>query len=171
MRLDNLSENEHLEIKERCNINVVTTICAFLNTNGGVLIIGYSERLQKIVGLKHSDEELFSKAISLIRPDPEQYIKVTREEYQGENYLQVTIHRSSDLHYVVGYRGNLPIYYFRHNSSDIKMDYERALYHHGIVGSNLPFVKEHEPSDNKERFLFRKKLIDSSMLNSKYFEH
>ena len=61
-------ENDHLEIKERItNVEIAAKyIVSFANTNGGRLIVGYSERTKSIIGVTPKDRILIDKAIKSI---------------------------------------------------------------------------------------------------------
>ena len=61
-------ENDQLEFKERItNADIAAKyIVSFANTNGGRLIVGYSERTKSIIGVTPKDRTLIDKAIKSI---------------------------------------------------------------------------------------------------------
>lgn len=68
MNILSAGENDQLEFKERiANAEIVAKhIVSFANTNGGRLIVGYSERTKSIIGVTQKDRVLIDKAIKLI---------------------------------------------------------------------------------------------------------
>ena len=61
-------ENDQLEFKEHItNVEIAAKyIVSFANTNGGRLIVGYSERTKSIIGITPKDRMLIDKAIESI---------------------------------------------------------------------------------------------------------
>jgi len=64
-------ENDQLEFKERItNADIAAKyIVSFANTNGGRLIVGYSERTKSIIGSTPKDRMLIDKAIKSVMTD------------------------------------------------------------------------------------------------------
>lgn len=151
----NLKENQNLELKERFSIHIVSTICAFLNTTGGKILIGYSARERRIVGhYKDGIHEIY-QTMSMIYPNPNDYIEIQQKEDGGIPYYEVNVQRSQSLHYVEGYQGCNPTYYVRKKELNIKLSREKAQYYRNAVVSELPFIKNYEPSESALRKTFQ----------------
>jgi len=88
-------EGEHLEFKRTAESAVGKTICAFLNTAGGQLIIGVDDK-GNIVGCELDAQDKISNFLSVIAPRP----KIAMDKLNIEKRLVVviTVPKSDRLH-------------------------------------------------------------------------
>ncbi len=88
-------EGEHLEFKRTAESAVGKTICAFLNTAGGQLIIGVDNK-ENIVGCELDAQDKISNFLSVIAPRP----KITLEKLTIEKrqIIIITVPKSDKLH-------------------------------------------------------------------------
>lgn len=95
MELIRKGEGEHLEFKRIAESAVGKTICAFLNTAGGQLIIGVDDK-GNIIGCEHNAQDKILDFLSVIVPRP----KVTIEKLSVEKrqIILITVPKSSRLH-------------------------------------------------------------------------
>ena len=106
-------EDINIEFKAKFELNsILKTICAFLNSDGGWILIGYSNK--KVIGVSENIQEIIDKIENLtfnkIVPQPLVYID--NEIYQGENVILINVLKGSRQPYT--YNGE---YYIRTGSS------------------------------------------------------
>jgi len=110
-------ETKNLEFKERFSDEVLKTLCAFANTEGGQVIIGVQDD-GKVKGIEIDDKEfqqITEKIITNlgIRPD------IEIKEEQGKKILVIRVSRSK---IPVSYKGR---YYERVGNTTREMSFER----------------------------------------------
>jgi len=89
-------EDVNIEFKSKFELsNILKTICAFLNTDGGWVLVGYSNK--KIFGIPSNVEELISEleesVLNIILPQPLVYIN--EEEYKGKKLILINVLKGS----------------------------------------------------------------------------
>ncbi|MBI2079183.1 putative DNA binding domain-containing protein [Candidatus Micrarchaeota archaeon] len=88
-------EGEHLEFKRTAESAVGKTICAFLNTAGGQLIIGVDNK-GNIVGCELDAQDKISNFLSVIAPRPK--ITVEKLIIEKRQVVILTVPKSDRLH-------------------------------------------------------------------------
>jgi ATP-dependent DNA helicase RecG len=109
-------EDVNIEFKSKFDIQLtLQTVCAFLNGEGGWVLIGYANK--KAIGIadyiEEKLEELEAAVLNNIMPQPLVYIN--EESYQGKKLILVNVHKGSNQPY--SYDGE---YYIRMGSSTKK---------------------------------------------------
>ncbi len=113
---ENYREGTNLEFKQSYTSNVAKTACAFLNTEGGWIILGVGEENEKITSYYGIDEnflDTFRRSFTLLDPyydwDPDIYSKAI--PLKGGNFIYVLkIPKSKNSHMRNG------VYYYRFGS-------------------------------------------------------
>lgn len=108
-------ENINIEYESKFDIQkILKTVCAFLNSEGGWVLIGYSGK--KVIRLEDIDEKLKRLEIAVLNEImPQPLVYITEEIFQGEKLILLNIHKGSNSPY--SYYGE---YYIRIGSSTRK---------------------------------------------------
>jgi len=109
-------EDINIEFKANYNLDSITkSICAFLNADGGWILIGYHKKnILGVIGDIHNlVEEIELSAINNIEPQP--FIYIDSEVLKGKDLIYVNVLKGSRQPY--SYNGE---YYIRSAGSTIK---------------------------------------------------
>jgi len=87
-------EGERVEFKEKPD-GIGKTLVAFLNTNGGILLVGISDR-GEIIGIKKKEIEKIERIISAIRPSPK--VKMEKVRINKKLIVVLKVKKSEKLH-------------------------------------------------------------------------
>jgi len=95
-RLFREKEGVNIEFKEKFELNkILRTICAFLNSEGGWILIGYYKN--KVVGVSENINQIISEleynVATNITPQPLVYI--TKETYKGKELILINVIKGS----------------------------------------------------------------------------
>jgi ATP-dependent DNA helicase RecG len=88
-----LQESQTVEFKESWQDEYLKTVCAFANTEGGVLYIGVNDK-REVVGVNNIQklmEDLPNKVMNTFVVA----VDVTAEEENGKQFVKMTVHKSS----------------------------------------------------------------------------
>jgi len=88
-------ESEHLEFKRTAESAVGKTICAFLNTAGGQIIVGVDNE-GNIVGCEQGAHDKISNFLSVIVPRPK--IRIEKITIEKHLLLIINVPKSDRLH-------------------------------------------------------------------------
>jgi ATP-dependent DNA helicase RecG len=88
-------ESENLEFKLKVDEDLGKTICAFANTEGGILLLGIDDR-GRIVGCKREDEEKIINIASNCQPAIR--LKISRIAVKNKLVLKVAIQKTKEIH-------------------------------------------------------------------------
>lgn len=91
-------EGERVEFKTSGS-NLSHDICAFLNSNGGLILVGVDDKAN-IIGAKLSDQQKISDSLEGIEPLPE--VKINKTKISDKWLLIVEVEKSDKLHSVGG---------------------------------------------------------------------
>ena len=113
-------ENNKVEFKEAKNSfpdSAFETICAFLNTDGGYLLLGVDDNA-KITGINHDKiEQIKEKFVTSINNqniiNPPVYLKINDIKIDGKTIIYIEVPIGSNVH---RYKGKI---YKRNNESDV----------------------------------------------------
>lgn len=88
-------EGEKIEFKTNADTSVGKVVCAFLNTDGGKVVIGVADN-GRIVGCAKDTEEKIANLISAIYPRPS--VKIEKLEVEKKKVITIFAHQSDKLH-------------------------------------------------------------------------
>ena len=152
---------EHIEaIQKRLHFNILQTIYAFANTNGGELYIGIKDKEQTVEGLDNSDKERVEGILKKIG----QEIKIEKKEFPLENgrfVIKITVDRLKQMNKPLFLDG---ILYVRENDKTVKATFfnkhfllykKEQLYMCYIEGikSNLKQLRQQRDSFELNQFM------------------
>jgi len=85
-------ESSRVEFKSNFNSDVVETICAFSNANGGNIFIGINNN-QKIIGVQNLHHELVKDWINTIKTNtlPQLYPDIVIHAVQGKQIAEIIV--------------------------------------------------------------------------------
>lgn len=108
-------EDVNIEFKSKFELrSIIETICAFLNTDGGWILIGYSSK--KVIGISGNIKELISELEESVLNNisPQALVYISEEYYQEKELILINVLKGSRQPYSLD--GN---YYIRRASSTI----------------------------------------------------
>lgn len=170
-----MKENYQLEFKSEYTEDIKKSVVAFLNSEGGTILVGLSND-GTVTGLADTDDVMKRLSLSIrnsIRPDCSQFISMRAEEVEGKEIVRLNIVPGIRKPYYLGEKGMKPKgVYVRVGTTSVPADEEliRSLikdsdkdsYETSVsVIQNLTFEtaekffeeKEISFSDNKKRTL------------------
>lgn len=157
-----MQESQHIELKRQWKDEYLKWICAFANSNGGTLMIGYNDQ-GKLVGVQHVDkllEDIPNKVRDVLGIIVEVNL-VTQQQLQ-------TLHIITEVYpYPVSYKGE---YHYRNDST--KQELKGAaldkflMRKHGITWDSVP-VPHVQINDLESKALveFRRQAIRKQRLS------
>lgn len=125
-----------LELKKSYSVRIVTDVAAFLNTEGGTIIVGIDNN--SFIGVE-KDEVIIKKATTdiekAISPDPLSYVTIKPFSIgEDKHIIIIDVEKSNNLHYIAN--NDTKRYYFRRSSDNVGYDEKEALIktykNHGI---------------------------------------
>lgn len=158
-------EDKNTEYKTRYShkfTNIPNIICAFLNTDGGKIYVGYNDNGENI-GVDEPDSVLRNINIDIQRYFPQwmSYIKSNVLTDGEKKCVVINVRKIEKEQYGYAYLNvnGQKVYYFRVGDRTIKTDEEHAPYWEVVGKYDLPIHDDYEPSDanKKEKFVQLKK--------------
>jgi len=138
-----MMESQTLEYKREYNQKAKNTLLAFLNTDGGTLLIGVDDD-GSIYGINDSIDEELRKIVQGFRdsvtPDPSGYFNAVCEEREGKKIIVVTVEPGSTMPYCYAKYGLTPQgVYVRVGSNTVTASREhiRQMIHDNGPGSYI----------------------------------
>lgn len=172
-------ENEEVEFKESFHSSqeIAKTLCAFANTNGGLLLLGIKAD-KSIVGLKGDPDSLqqkISAVIQTIHPTPSSSIKLNKIE--GKNIISVLIQKT-DVDNFYSFQGSI---YVRLGSTIKRLEAPEMMeflqskkilcFDETISNANIEDIKKENVEDylkiRKQEGFLKNKSLREFLLNSK----
>ncbi len=157
-------ENTNTEYKLKFSTQIIRDICAFLNTDGGNIYIGWNDK-GEIKGI--DNPEIISNKLKSISKnyfgDCLDYIKIDIfSQDNDKKYVRINIIKkgSEEKGFISIYNkknGNYE-YFFRIKNKNIISDKEHAPYWEFVGMYDLPIVKDYEPYKDKKDFNTLKKI-------------
>jgi|SRR5690554_151959 len=146
-------ENKNRELKREYTNNILKTISAFANYEGGVIIVGFDEVNNQIVGVENYVNvklNIENTINDTITPRPRYEINVLLEE--GKYMLEIVVHPGKNKPYL--YRG---VAYQRNDTSTVPVD-QMSLVELSLRGRNFSY-DQLESEEQKLNFnILEKKL-------------
>lgn len=148
-----LNEDLHTEFKSCLKKThfeqIMMTICAFLNTDGGKIYLGIRDG-GHIIGIEKPQEtidEFNSLLLIEFIEEVRNHISISIDKYEYKTIIIISVNRAFPkyLTSVYGY------YYFRVGDRNVKMDFDQANYLQRVAIYDLPKYKEQLPSDSESR--------------------
>lgn len=99
------AETEKTELKQKYADSVVKEIVAFLNTDGGTVLIGVNDD-GTVCGVSDLDEVLKRIADiieSQILPDPRQFVELGTKFVEQKHVVEIKVGKGEDLYYIKKY--------------------------------------------------------------------
>jgi ATP-dependent DNA helicase RecG len=159
--LEYIVENQNTEWKQEWNESCLKTICAFANTQGGILEIGKSDS-GEVIGLKGT-MKLLVDIPNIIKNLLGIIVEVDSIQIENKSIIQVKVPKYSNP---ISYHGK---FYFRSGSTTQELggatlsDFLTGLHEKKWDGITEPRVKFSD-LDGRALKVFRKKAIESSRL-------
>lgn len=155
-------ENKNLEYKLKYSKYALTSICAFLNSDGGKILIGFNDT-GELVGIEKPND------INVrITKDIDRFFSKFTDKINiriNQSFIEITVEKSDKEHgyaYLSDSNGN-KFFYFRIGEKNIKTDEEHAPYWETVSLYDLPVFKEYAPSDNKKKIPYKQLLSDKNV--------
>lgn len=101
----NKYETEVIEYKLKLNDSFEKELVAFLNTNGGKVLIGINNN-GEVCGVENLDYTMKSISdiiVNGILPNPQEYVKVSAKYIEGKMIVEVDIQKGKELYYIRKY--------------------------------------------------------------------
>lgn len=105
-----MTENYQLEFKREYTEDIKKSVVAFLNSEGGTILVGVSND-GKVAGLKDTDDVMKRLSLSIrnsIRPDCSQFISMRAEELEGKYIVRLNVVPGIRKPYYLGEKGMKP---------------------------------------------------------------
>ena len=154
---EGIHESQDLELKSRYSFQIVNTICAFLNTNRGEIIVGYDET-KGWVGVNDTD-----KVAERIRRDVENFIvpqyakklvHIWKSHAGDKEIITVKVdHAPGEFFFLE--RSGVRTCFVRIGDRTLRTSSEQVKKIYNKEVNNLSISAPYEPSDAKERLEFR----------------
>ncbi len=128
------TENKHYEIKKQYTDNLLKSISAFSNYDGGKILIGIDENSNKVVGVSdyiNTKLKIENKINDTISPRPKYEINVLH--YENDYLLEIVVHSGLNTPYL--YKG---VAFQRHDTSTVPVD-QMALIELSLKGKNISY--------------------------------
>lgn len=154
-------EDKHTEYKIGFTPSIIKTICAFLNTDGGKIYIGFDD-YGKIKGVDNP-ELIVNRINAILEKESIRYLNhiniyISKSENNIE-YITVDVKKkgseATDFVSILNKKENRREYYFRVNDKNIKTDEGHSSYWETVGIYDLPIFSDYEPSDNKRKNEFQ----------------
>lgn len=117
-----LSENTTQEFKQEYTPEIIKSVVAFANTNGGTLYIGIADD-GRAVGVQNVDGTLLKVSNSIrdvIKPDVTLFVDYQTEEIDGKIVIKIIVHKGTASPYYIASKGMRPEGVFiRHGASSV----------------------------------------------------
>ena len=133
-------ENETVEFMQPVSPLLARTVVAFANTKGGIVVIGYDERNNTVVGVQPPIE-------GEVRNILKAYLHLCDIYFVEYEQKQVLIIEVSEANYTVSLKGKI---YYREGKSDKSIDLDDTEKLMGIVRSSIKGLTLSELSDQTE---------------------
>lgn len=173
--------------KPKENRNILNTISAFLNTQGGTIVIGVTDRKRKIVGVSDNIEEvrkikgdIETTILNCITPETWQSFVTLDTEKCGDKFLiSIKVHKDNTKMYLSKQDNGLPLPYQRKKDKTVVMDSEwQQIKRSEMNNINYKtwdsFKTEFKYNENDfvtlKRFLSNKKQDRTINFNNKFFQ-
>lgn len=125
-----MKEDNHTEFKAIYTKQIIQTIIAFANTNGGSIYIGVDDN-GNAIGLKEPDQtmtQLTNAIRDSIRPDVTLFTDESFLDIEGKTTITVRVERGSSVPYYIAGKGLRPSgVYVRQGASSVPASEERIL--------------------------------------------
>ncbi len=159
-------ENKNLEYKLKYSKHILNSICAFLNSDGGRILIGFSDS-GGFVGIKNPNiiNDRIAKDIESFFRNFADKISTQINSRNNQSYIEINVEKSNEEQgyaYVIDKDRNKD-FYFRIGEKNIKTDEEHAPYWETVSLYDLPVFKEYAPSENKKKMPYKKLLSDKNV--------
>lgn len=150
-----MKEDLHTEYKLRFSHHIAKTICAFLNTDGGNIYVGYDDN-GELIGLEqvYSTFSAIDKLIITHFPNHIQYIVVQLFENNNKRYIVIQVRKSNDESpkaFITNHATKEKEFYIRQGditrkaTEGFETEIERA------EKTNFPILKHFDPSHNVDK--------------------
>lgn len=154
-------ETKNLEYKLRYSIYTLKSICAFLNSDGGKILIGYND-IGELIGIENPNaiNNRIAKDIESSLNKFTDKISTRINNRNNQSYIEINVEKSNEEQgyaYLIDKNGNKE-FYFRIGEKNIKTDEEHAPYWETVSLYDLPVFKEYAPSENKKKIPYKKLL-------------
>ena len=119
-------ETDHIEFKRKYTNSIAFVVCAFLNTDGGTIVIGIDER-EGIVGVKNAKNtvpEIQRLLNRVIEPSVDNLVEISVLPLNGPEIIIVKVKKSDQLHST--FIRDTKKYYFRHGDRNIGFEEKDA---------------------------------------------
>lgn len=146
-------ENKNLELKKEYTDNLLKSISAFSNYDGGIIIIGVDESNKQVVGVSdyiNTKMKIENKINDTITPRPRYDINVILKNNQY--ILEVIVYAGINTPYL--YKG---IAYQRHDTSTLPVDQE-SLIELSLKGKNITYDQLEVDENNLTFNVLEKKI-------------
>lgn len=154
-----LKESVSAEYRAKYSPRIGNTICAFLNTIGGTIVLGIDER-----GTVSQSNEIvvyeISSILNRISPDPQKYVEIKKDNVLGKECIVISVTRPINSDELYSLYGTI---YYRRGANNHIIDIEKGgldfLQNNRRKANNLPVLEEYSPSDTdkSENFDVEKK--------------
>lgn len=156
-------ENKHLvEYKLKYSRYTLISICAFLNSDGGKILIGFNDS-GELVGIANPNDinVLITKDINRFFPKFTDNINIRI----NQSFIEITVGKSDKEQgyaYLSDRNGNKG-FYFRIGEKNIKTDEEHAPYWEIVSLYDLPIFKKYLPSNNEQKKQYERLLKEKGL--------
>lgn len=150
-----IMEDKYTEYKLKYSPQIGILICAFLNTDGGKIFIGYNEQgdfvgISNVLEVENQIKNIIEKQFLKFK----NHIKVEQHVKDGHSSIIVIISKANnekDGFAFITSKTNEKNYYFRVGQRNIKTDKEHAPYWEIIGIYDFPVYKDYTPSDKEKK--------------------
>lgn len=149
-----LKESVSAEYRAKYSPRIGNTICAFLNTIGGTIVLGIDERGRVSQPNEMNIHEIHV-LLDRISPAPHEYVEIKKEYVLGKECIIISVTRPINSNVFYSLNG---IFYYRIGASNHIIDKEERdfLQNNRRKVNNLPVLEEYSPSDTDKGKNFNK---------------
>lgn len=149
-----LKESVSAEYRTKYSPRIGNTICAFLNTIGGTIVLGIDERGRVSQPNEMNIHEIHV-LLDRISPAPHEYVEIKKEYVLGKECIIISVTRPINSNVFYSLNG---IFYYRIGASNHIIDKEERdfLQNNRRKVNNLPVLEEYSPSDTDKGENFNK---------------
>lgn len=159
-------ENKHLEYKSKYSRYTLISICAFLNSDGGKILVGFNDSGEPI-GIENPNviNVRITKDIECFFKKFTDKISTRICSINNQSTIEINVEKSNEEQgyaYIVDKNGNKD-FYFRIGEKNIKTDEEHAPYWEIVSLYDLPIFKRYLPSDNEKKKQYERLLKEKDV--------
>lgn len=150
-----IMEDKYTEYKLKYSPQIGIAICAFLNTDGGKIFIGYNEQgdfvgISNAIEIESQINNIIDKQFGKFK----NHIKVEQHVKDGHSSIIIIISKANnekDGFAFITSKTNEKNYYFRVGQRNIKTDKEHAPYWEIMGIYDFPIYKDYSPSEKEKK--------------------